>query len=328
MFFGGLSNIPNKTLSPVESAGAKGLLKKKPVVEEHRKSKKKEDGGHHEAAGGGGHDNEDTLWLFSFNDMLFNLLLFFIVLFSISKIDDEKFAQVQEAMQGEKKPRPVKQEQVNNNTSTVIVGAKNQQSDPNEMGKQGGEAGGDKGAGIADAVRFMLERAENGKVKLAKGQGQGAKKEIEGTKKSKYIAGSNVPLPFQIGFSAKEFFLPKSAELSSGGKENLKQLALEVSRQKLLGRVEIEVHTEFSESSLKSQFALSTFADLRLSTARAGVIFEGFLKAGIPHKKVVSSGYADGRPIVSLENMTAKQREEFAATNERIVFTLKKEEDL
>lgn len=54
-----------------------------------------EGGGH---GGGGGHESDEHLWLYSFNDMLFNLLLFFIVMFAISSVNKAKFAAVAEAM--------------------------------------------------------------------------------------------------------------------------------------------------------------------------------------------------------------------------------------
>ncbi|MCA2960546.1 MAG: OmpA family protein [Silvanigrellales bacterium] len=55
-----------------------------------------DDGGGH--GGGGGHESDEHLWLYSFNDMLFNLLLFFIVMFAISSVNKSKFAAVAEAM--------------------------------------------------------------------------------------------------------------------------------------------------------------------------------------------------------------------------------------
>ena len=254
--------------------------------------------------------------------MLFNLLLFFIVMYSISQVDEKKFAEVQQALQGDKKPQLLKEEE---DKDGVVIGPRNGALDAKQLASSGGEAGGDKSAEIASAIRFMLERSQKAEVKLAKGAGKEAEKKEESTKKSKYLSGSNIPLPMQLAFTAKEFFIPKTADLSVEGKENITQLAKEVSSQEALGRVEIEVHTEFTEAIINSPKAESTFADLRLSTARAGVIFEYFLKSGIPHKKVVSAGYADGRPMLSLTNMTPKQRTEFAESNERIVVTLKKE---
>jgi flagellar motor protein MotB len=58
-----------------------------------------DDGDHGGGGGGGGHESDEHLWLYSFNDMLFNLLLFFIVMFAISSVNKAKFAAVAEAMQ-------------------------------------------------------------------------------------------------------------------------------------------------------------------------------------------------------------------------------------
>ncbi len=305
--------------SPSEGAAGRAHEKKKPHAHAHAK---KHASGDDHGGGGGGHESDDTLWLYSFNDMLFNLLLFFIVMYSISQVDEKKFAEVQQALQGDKKPQLLKEEE---DKDGVVIGPRNGALDAKQLASSGGEAGGDKSAEIASAIRFMLERSQKAEVKLAKGAGKESEKKEESTKKSKYLSGSNIPLPMQLAFTAKEFFIPKTADLSVEGKENITQLAKEVSSQEALGRVEIEVHTEFTEAIINSPKAESTFADLRLSTARAGVIFEYFLKSGIPHKKVVSAGYADGRPMLSLTNMTPKQRTEFAESNERIVVTLKKE---
>ena len=52
----------------------------------------------HGGGGGGGHESDEFLWLFSFNDMLFNLLLFFVVMFAISSINKSRFEAVAEAL--------------------------------------------------------------------------------------------------------------------------------------------------------------------------------------------------------------------------------------
>lgn len=312
----------HEQLSATEPAAGRSHDKKKTSAASHSHAKKHSGGDDH-GGGGGGHESDDTLWLYSFNDMLFNLLLFFIVMYSISQVDEKKFAEVQEALQGDKKPALTKDDEEKDG---VVVGPRNGALDAKQLGSSGGEAGGDKSAEIAAAVRFMLERAEQGKVKLAKGAGADKDKEKpEATKKSKYLSGTNVPLPMQLAFTADEFFASKSAELTKRGERNLKQLGAEVARQEKLGKVEIEVHTNFTPETINSPKGQSSFVDLKLTTVRAGVIFEYFLKAGVPHKSVVSSGYADGRPIVSLENLTPKQRQEFAESNERIVVTLKRE---
>ena len=284
--------------SPDEGVAGRSLDKKKQHAREHHKKQHKS--GDEHGSSGGGHDSDDTLWLYSFNDMLFNLLLFFIVMYSISQVDEEK-------------------------KEGVVVGPRNGALDAKQLASSGGEAGGDKSAEIAAAIRFMLERSEKAEIKLAKATPKPDDKKDEAAKKSKYLSGTDVPLPMQLSFSSKEFFALASSDLTVKGKENLQQLTREVARQSALGRVEIEVHTAFSEETLKSPKAESSFVDLKLSTTRAGVIFEYFLRAGIPSKKVMSAGYADGRPMLMLANMTPKQRSEFAESNERIVISLRKE---
>lgn len=306
--------------SPDEGVAGRSLDKKKQHTREHHKKQHKS--GDEHGSSGGGHDSDDTLWLYSFNDMLFNLLLFFIVMYSISQVDEEKFAAVQEALSGKKKPTLVKDEE---KKEGVVVGPRNGALDAKQLASSGGEAGGDKSAEIAAAIRFMLERSEKAEIKLAKATPKPDDKKDEAAKKSKYLSGTDVPLPMQLSFSSKEFFALASSDLTVKGKENLQQLTREVARQSALGRVEIEVHTAFSEETLKSPKAESSFVDLKLSTTRAGVIFEYFLRAGIPSKKVMSAGYADGRPMLMLANMTPKQRSEFAESNERIVISLRKE---
>lgn len=319
---GNLFRNGNSHHSPSEQASGSAINKKRTHLRVDAHNKVRRTGDSH-SEGVGSHESDDTIWLYSFNDMLFNLLLFFIVMYSISQVDEKKFAEVQQALQGEKKPSLIKDDV---DKDGVVVGPRNGAMDAKQLGQSGGEAGGDRSAEIAAAVRFMLERAEKGKVKLSKGAGkdnESDKKQV--SKKSKYLSGTNVPLPMQLAFTADEFFVKNSASLTHAGETNLKRLGLEVARQEKLGRVEIEVHTNFTSETINSPNALSSFADLKLSTLRAGVIFEYFLKAGIPHKRVVSSGYADGRPIVSLENLTPKQRKEFSDSNERIVVTLMRE---
>jgi len=314
----GLLNSHRDPSSPADGAAGKTADKKKQVVVVPQKKHAADE----HSGGGGGHESDDTLWLYSFNDMLFNLLLFFIVMYSISQVDEKKFAAVQQALQGDKKPQLLKEEE---NKDGVVVGPRNGALDAKQLASSGGEAGGDKSAEIAAAIRFMLERSEKANVKLAKGAGQEEKKKEEATKKSKYISGTNVPLPMQLVFPHTEFFEKASAELTPKGTENLKQLAKEVSSVENLGLADVSVHTEFSKALIASSKAQTDFSSLKLATQRAGVMFEFLVREGVPYKKVLSAGYADGRPIVKTESLSPKQREEFADGNDRIVVTLRKE---
>jgi chemotaxis protein MotB len=314
----GLFDNSREASSPADSAAGKPLEKKKlpqmPLPKRKSSSEDEVGGG-----GGGGHESDETLWLYSFNDMLFNLLLFFIVMYSISQIDEKKFAEVQQALQGDKKPALLKDD----DKEGVVVGPRNGALDAKQLASSGGEAGGDKSAEIAAAIRFMLERSEKAKVKLAKGAGkEDEKKEEQNKKKSKYLSGSNIPLPMKLVFPHTEFFQKGTADLSPQGVENLTRLAEEIKAVEKLGRADIEVHTEFSRdmiADLKGQSQLST---LKIATLRAGVMFEYFVKGGVPHKKVVSAGYADGRPIVLGENLTPQQRADFSASNDRVIVNL------
>ncbi|MFZ9520789.1 MAG: OmpA/MotB family protein [Silvanigrellaceae bacterium] len=315
---GFFENLKN-TSSPADGSAGKLLEKKKPQMPlPKRKAASQDDGG----GGGGGHESDDTLWLYSFNDMLFNLLLFFIVMYSISQIDEKKFAEVQQALQGDKKPQLLKEEE---DKDGVVIGPRNGALDAKQLASSGGEAGGDKSAEIAAAIRFMLERQEKADVKLARGAGKEAEKKEEAKKKSKYLSGTNIPLPMQLVFPHTEFFAKGTADLTPQGQINLKQLAAEVAVVEKLSFTEIEVHTEFSKAMLANLKGQSDFSTLKLATMRAGVFFEYFIKEGIPHKKVASAGYADGRPIVLGENLSPKQREDFSPGNDRIVVILKKD---
>lgn len=65
--------------------------------------------------GGGHHDDEHEEhpheegepWLMSFADLILNLLLFFIVLYSISNVDQKKFQELAQAINGEQVPQTV-----------------------------------------------------------------------------------------------------------------------------------------------------------------------------------------------------------------------------
>lgn len=316
----GLFDNSREPSSPADIAAGKTLDKKKlpqmPLPK--RKSSSDDEGG----GGGGGHESDDTLWLYSFNDMLFNLLLFFIVMYSISQIDEKKFAEVQQALQGDKKPQLIKDD---DSKDGVVVGPRNGALDAKQLASSGGEAGGDKSAEIAAAIRFMLERSEKSKVKLAKGAGNDNEKKETEKKKSKYISGTNVPLPMKLVFPHTEFFQKGTADLTPEGTENLMQLADEISVVEKLGRAEIEVHTEFSREMIADLKGQSQFSTLKIATMRAGVLFEHFVRGGVPYKKVVSAGYADGRPIVLGENLTPQQRADFSNGNDRVVISLMRE---
>jgi chemotaxis protein MotB len=53
----------------------------------------------------GGHREEGESWLMSFADLILNLLLFFIVLYAISNVDQKKLQELAEAINGEQVPQ-------------------------------------------------------------------------------------------------------------------------------------------------------------------------------------------------------------------------------
>jgi hypothetical protein len=242
-----------------------------------------EGGGH---GGGGGHESDEHLWLYSFNDMLFNLLLFFIVMFAISSVNKARFAAVAEAMQipkGEKeKGRPVTFQKQNSMVrGDAPVDTFVQCTNPLIPNRKEGTESGKQGTfpGKAPSETPGKSQAQRNKV-------------------------------FEAVFQGSELFVSGTHELSPTGTRILGGWARRTSKNGRMSRIEVETNVYSKDLfQLKDQLAAMDSKKKRnfgwdLASLRGRVVMDTLVQNGVPENLVLIT--ARGPSLVEIDDTPSK----------------------
>lgn len=205
--FGTRPSKPGRLLGKKNEETIQGIL-----VEHHEQD--------HKQGGGGGHGEGDGTWIYSFADLIMNLLMFFIMMFAISSIDKNKLAKVQEAFSS-------------HNAEKKAQGA-------NDAGNAGGvQAAGwtpqesMSNAEILAKVKELMGRIDDGFLKSNSKMNTEVvtlKSQLE--KLSKQVDAEWRYRPelqgFDIAIPARKVFNQNTVELSKTGRETLQKIAAEL----------------------------------------------------------------------------------------------------
>lgn len=231
-----------------------------------------DEGGH--GGGGGGHESDEFLWLFSFNDMLFNLLLFFIVMFAISSVNKSKFEAVAEALnypkdaksEGLEQPLFFKRENVETSlndlrSQDVYVECANPLSVP--TGTAVSEQNGGPGGGVAASGR-QAEAEFSSKV---------------------------------VVLSGDEYFRPAEPEPTPRGLRLIKKLASAYKNNPKLVQIQIEGYAylnEFTDRKLDLKSQPPSVQAWGLSAQRAASVFNLMVEEGFDANIISIMGVGPG----------------------------------
>lgn len=218
-------------------------------------------GGHaeHDDEHGGHPHEEGEPWLMSFADLILNLLLFFIVLYSISTVDEKKLQQVAEAINGEEVPQ------------TIVEKAK----DAVENGE------------ILQEIQTLMQKLNQGaatdeqKQKSAKIQSQLGEmfRMAPGKDKENDL--------FEVVLAGEKYFVRGSPQLTAQGKEAVAAFAQKM--KPLDGQIGlyIEGHAAPAELDAKSPPG----REWQLASERAAQVLVTLKQAGLRVKNVSTAGF-------------------------------------
>ncbi|MEY4063991.1 MAG: hypothetical protein RIR26_199 [Pseudomonadota bacterium] len=219
------------------------------------------------ARGHAGHDDEHEShpheegepWLMSFADLILNLLLFFIVLYSISTVDEKKLQQVAEAINGEEVPQ------------TIV--------DKAEDSSENGE--------ILQEIQTLMQKLNQGvatdeqKQKSAKIQSQLGEmfRMAPGKDKENDL--------FEVILSGEKYFARGSSILTTQGKDAIVSFAQKL--KPLDGQIGlyIEGHAAPSEIDPKAPQG----REWQLASERAAQVLVTLRQAGLRVKNVSTAGF-------------------------------------
>jgi chemotaxis protein MotB len=230
------------------------------------------------------HENLER-WLLTYADMITLLMLFFIVLYSMSNVDSEKYKKVSQALE------------------TIFQGGNMGIFEEGIVPGQGGLLSG--GRGILDnAGQLPSEKGKSQKKKIHISKLKGLLKQDVTTGRVSVVSNE---VGIVVTLASDAYFEPGSAELLPDAKTTLKKIA-----DLLLSfdnNVRIEGHTDDNPfQDLKTDFQTNWV----LSAARSLKVL-GYIEAsGVKKSRLSAIAYGSSRPKVP--NETPEDR----ATNRRV----------
>jgi chemotaxis protein MotB len=267
------------------SAGGSGGRKKKGGHEEHEE-----------------HVNHER-WLVSYADMLTLLFVLFVVLFSMSSIDQRKFAELAAGLSEGFGAQSVT---FTGSASTLDGNGNSTQFVPINPGTNPGLGGPNEQPSKEEQEKIKKAVAAAERAKASKD----AKAAIKEAKNLKEIekkitnALAKVKLQDSVKFTVDErglvitvvtnevVFDGNRAELRSGGAKILSTIAPAV--KALPNSIQVDGHT--NQLKVRTSFYPSGW---ELSTARASTVVRYFAGHGIAANRMTASGYSDTRPLIS-----------------------------
>lgn len=228
----------------------------------------------------GGDDGE---WIFSYADLMSLLMCFFIILFSMSNMDEKKKGQVEDALSDYF--HPDKEKVPNDYVSDfdtpelrslfLLLNLLDAQKNPESISM------------IQEAM------ADQSKFKQLEGELSASLKDNPWLEK--YIR-SETHKQHTIEFVLPEKILFETGQvsLSPTAEEKISAIAAILKDKKDISEISIVGHTDSSQPGKNSKY-ISNFT---ISSIRAGAVAEVFKKQGFPNMQLKVSGMADLDPIV------------------------------
>ena len=264
-------------------------------------SPRKRKGGHEEHEE---HVNHER-WLVSYADMLTLLFVLFVVLFSMSNVDKQKFAELAAGLSAGFGAQSVA---FTGQTSTLDGAGQSATVVPIDPGVNPGLGGkGDSKTKEQKAQDEAVQRAVAAEKRAeASADAQAAVKEAENLRKIQEqitAALKKKGLQDNVKFTIDErglvvtvvtneiVFEGNRAELRQGGVEILE--AIDATLKGLPNNLQIDGHT--NQLNVKTSFYPSGW---ELSTARASSVVRYLAAHGVAAQRMTASGYSDTRPLI------------------------------
>ena len=260
-------------------------------------------------------DNSEhaELWIVSYADMMTLLFGFFVILYSLSQVDDKKFSAVgkelAETFRGQVDKSETEVGQLMDARQIRALQMLLAMLNLGENVEQAVENIERKAAGAQsmDAARRML-------IEDLKAKDQDA------TLESLRLNVTHKDDQVEIALPDTMLFESGTADLTPRAKVGLKRIAGFLTRIKGLASIEVIGHTDSLPPSRSSKYP-SNFA---LSAARAGAVTEEIMKHGVEGKNVATRGMASLQPLFPERRSDGSIIPDNLAKNRRVSILVKK----
>lgn len=256
---------------------------------------------------------DSQVWLVSFADMMTMLFCFFVILYSLSSIDETKLTDVgkelAEAFRGDVQELKSQSKvgmmmQARQIRALQLLVAMLNLGDMNEA---------------IDKIEKEVSEAKNleaAKEAILKDM----KKDQDGVLKDLLAKTIEQEDRIELALPGSMLFTPGSAELTPQARQGLRKIARYLNRvQGLLG-VEVVGHTDSAPPSRRALFS----SNWALSAARAGAVAEVLIQSGVDSRNILTRGMADLKPMFPERRPNGGWNRENMAKNRRVHIIIKR----
>ncbi|OGS96121.1 MAG: flagellar motor protein MotD, partial [Gallionellales bacterium RBG_16_56_9] len=231
------------------------------------------------------HDNHDR-WLISYADFVTLLFAFFVVMYSISSVNEEKYKTFSDSLNVAFTNQP------SSASTTALV--------PNQQEQMLKALVERRTARLGEQQRKIQERMKN----LAGGLNQVMASLI----KQRMVSINQTKRGVVVDISASTLFRTGEATLQPGMLDVLRQVAVVLGKEEL--PIEVEGHTDDIPIAT-AQFP----SNWELSSARASSVARMLIDNGVPAKRMAVVGLASNQPLVPNDSPEGRAR------NRRVTIT-------
>ncbi len=228
--------------------------------------------------------HDESNWLVSYADMMTLLFGFFVLMYAMSRIDNDKFEVVSKEMAqyfGGKIKEDAGTAVLREDLQKLLVHAfTNPETPPDEMAFSGS-----------------------------------AKKETPGDRPFELNSKDG---QLMLKFKGAYLFNPGSAQLKPEMQELMSKLAIQLHNTKRVAEITVEGHTD--DSPINSSVFPTNW---ELSAARASRIVRQFESSGMESQKLIAKGLSSSRPELPNRNEKGEVLKENQAANRRVVIFVK-----
>jgi chemotaxis protein MotB len=227
------------------------------------------------------HDNRDR-WLISYADFVTLLFAFFVVMYSISSVNDGKYKVFSDSLNSAFSTHPA-------NTTTTHTEQEQQEQLLKALVDK-------RTARLGEQQRKVLERMKNLSSSL---------KDVMSPLINQHLVNINLTKRgIEVDISASLLFKTGEASLQPGALDVIRQVSAVLSTEVL--PIEVEGHTD-DIPIMTAQFP----SNWELSSARASSVVRLMINNGVPEKRLAVVGLASNQPLVpndSPENRAKNRR--------------------
>jgi chemotaxis protein MotB len=256
-------------------------------------------------------DQDGELWIVSYADMITLLFGFFVILYSFSTIDDKKFSEVSSDMAKTFKSESKKEDVMLEDSDIekqlkafkILVTLLNIADNATDASKK------------IEAMMDQKKSAEVAKEIL----NESLKKSASGIHEFGSQTSSSESLT-EIILPDLSLFQPGRAELLPAADKKLQRLARDLLVLREIAEIEVVGHTDSSPPGKHSPYR----DNFTLSSMRAGVVAQRFIKYGVSENLISVRGMGGLRPIVPEKDQSGRLIPENMAKNRRVHIVLKR----